>query len=96
MSPDSNRHPRRLTTIPRGRGDVAALLLPWPDAYQPQLTWKCRGRPPTQPGAAYQVFNWWYVPDGVVSPDGKRMKGSSTAVFGAWESTFQWELHLIK
>jgi len=69
---------------------------PWPDAYQPQITWKCKGGPPTQPGMAYQVFNWWYVPDAVVSPDGKTMKGSSTAVFGAGQATFQWELHLVK
>src|SRR5512147_2120013 len=27
MSPDSNRHPHRLTTLPLGRGDVAALVL---------------------------------------------------------------------
>jgi hypothetical protein len=69
---------------------------PWPDAYQPQITWRCKGGPPTQPGAAYQVFNWWYVPDGVLLADGKTMKGSSTAVFGAGEATFQWELHLVK
>lgn len=69
---------------------------PWPDAYEPRITWKCKGGVlPTQPGTAYQVFNWWYVPDGVLSPDGKTMKGSSTAVFGG-EATFQWELHLVK
>jgi hypothetical protein len=85
-------------TKPKADGTThySVAIGPWPDVYNPRITWKCTREPRTRPGAAYQVFNWWYVFDAVLSPDGKTMKGTSTAPVGVGEATFQWELHLVK
>jgi len=86
-------------TIPKPNGttEYEVAIGPWPDAYNPQVTWKCTRGPRSRPGMAYQVFNWWQTPfHSTLSPDGKTMKGSYNTSTGVGDSSFEWELHLVK
>ena len=82
---------------PSGATEYEVAIGPWPNAYNPRVTWKCTTEPRSRPGAAYQVFNWWQTPfHSKLLPDGKTMKGSYTTSYGAGEASFEWELHLLK
>ena len=87
----------RMTPKADGTTEYDVALGPWPDAYNPRITWKCKTEPRLRPGAAYQVFNWWYLDSPAkLLPDGKTMKGSTRATLGVGEGAWEWELHLVK
>ena len=45
---------------------------PWPDAYVPRFTYRCRREIPELAGIMYSGYSWWVHPEGVkVSDEGK-------------------------
>ena len=59
---------------PDSSGDLtySAQIGPWPDAYQPQYTYRCRKEIRSLPGIPFGLHSWWMHPEGAkVSGDGK-------------------------
>ena len=69
-------------------------LGPRREADDPIITWQCPGY--TIPSRLMAASTWWFhdLAAGLVSPDGKRMKGSYAAPAGAGRASWEWDLHL--
>ncbi len=72
-------------------------LGPWPDQYQPRFIVRC-GDSHSFPGLLYGLGNWWNHPvPGMVSPDGKTLKGSYQAQVGpSATEVWEWDLRLVE
>jgi hypothetical protein len=69
---------------------------PWRDEDQPQFTVRCPNSPPL-PGIPWSMGIWWnHELPGMVSADGKSLKGSYSSTGPIGKVTWNWDLQLDK
>jgi hypothetical protein len=69
---------------------------PWRDEHQPQFQIRCPNQPPI-PGVAFSFGIWWnHEGPGMLSADGKTLKGSYTSSGPIGTATWSWDLQLDK
>ncbi len=80
---------------PKGGMKFSASLGPWPEKYEPLITWDCPEHDIQTRDLG--VYYWWGydIPTGLISsPDGKILKGKFQSSSGPATSTSEWDLHL--
>ena len=90
-----------MATLREEQGDTSGskfsvAIGPWPDAYVPEITWRCPDHniPTTLLGVG---LIWWNHdgPTGMVSPDGETMRGSYRTSANQAVMSYEWDLHLV-
>jgi hypothetical protein len=82
------------------RGNTQGMIFsvsigPWPDAHDPVIIWQCPGY--TIPARLLSLGVWWHydIPTGLISLDGKTLKGNYRTASGSRSSYWEWDLHLV-
>lgn len=90
-----------LQESPKGRFDntivLNASLGPWPDAYAPRVSFRCKddGPIPPRPWLAYGLMSWWnHQLAGMKSEDGKTFKGSLIKRGAGQVTTWTWDFRM--
>jgi hypothetical protein len=66
---------------------------PWPDQYEPRITFRCKDAPAI-PGLLYAAQQWWgHPPAGILSADGQTLKGTYRMPLSTGTINWQWDLH---
>ncbi len=72
----------------------SVALGPWPDQYQPIITWDCPEHDLQAPMLSMNIW-WSHEMAGMVSPDGETLKGTYHGAMGPSTAVYTWDLKLV-